>query len=129
MKKRIQIFLAIFYLIGALWVPLHTHYCGNELTELSLFTGELDSDDCECTSFGNSDCCSDIVINAENNIQKICTKIIQLPERYFTFQVAISTLIPTTFHFHDFVLGSNSYFLKSPPFLGRTYIDLSVFRI
>jgi len=129
LKKRIQIFIAFIYLLGVLWVPLHAHHCGNDLTELSLFTGEFGSDNCDCAATGNTDCCTDNVIKTDNKDQNVSPKILQAPQRLISCYFIVTSLFLTQIPVKKADTRLISLFIKSPPCLVRTNINLGVFKI
>lgn len=62
-------------------MPIHSHFCGEKLTELSFFSTTIGSDDCECADVGNTDCCADVVIKASLNDQTFQAKQSFTPKR------------------------------------------------
>lgn len=61
MKKLSLIFLATFYLVCAIGVYVHAHFCGGELSSVSYFAMH-DNADCGCGEEpADSDCCKDVM--------------------------------------------------------------------
>jgi hypothetical protein len=121
--------MAFIYLLGVVWMPLHTHFCGTKLTELHFFTGELHEDNCDCSEMGGSDCCSDRVIKLEQKAENIIANVIQSPRNNFSHNYLFPQprigLIDSSFGQKVINKGKK----KIPPILGRTHLELSVFRI
>ncbi len=110
-------------------MPIHSHFCGEELTELSFFSTEIGSDDCACADVGDTDCCSDIIIKASVKDQSFQAKqgfnvkrIILPGKDYTCFRISNPTESYRKANWKNFVKGS-------PPLRNLDPSALKVFRI
>ena len=74
LKKALHIAMALLLMISITGLTIHKHYCGDELTNVSIF---VDTSDCQESSCAH---CEDETINCKMDVDIFSADVLELPE-------------------------------------------------
>lgn len=82
LRKNLRIFLVFVYLLSISGLSIRSHFCGDELNSIHIFSHNNDGDPCDCVEFGSTDCCSDVIIKAPLAGAQMQCKLLSTPKPF-----------------------------------------------
>jgi hypothetical protein len=80
MKRLINLSFLSLFLLTSLNIGVKVHFCGDGFDHLVWFGSEQEEDACDCFDFGKTDCCSDFVIHAQGNPERVTPRLVSAPD-------------------------------------------------
>lgn len=80
LRKNLRIFLIFVYLLSISGLSIRSHFCGDELSSIHIFSHNNEVDPCDCVEFGSTDCCSDVLIKAPLAGAQMQCKLLSTPK-------------------------------------------------